>query len=406
MEKARTRDLFAINAYWFGLSVMWNSLHIIILPAVLLHFVPEGQKNTYLGLLTFLGLVIAMIVQPLSGWWSDRHGRRWPLMSLGTVLDVIFLVLLGWAGGLVWLAVGYLGLQLTSNLAHGPAQGLIPDRVPREQHGAASGIKNLMDMSGLVVASLVMGNLLDPAASRPWIPLLVLIGVLLASALVTIPWVRNRPRQPINPPKEDGKSPSLLRMLRSQPGYSRLIAARYAFLLGVYAIQVFAQYFIRDVIAPPNPIKLTGDLMATITLPLIAFAVAGGWLGDKLGHRRMLYAACGFAIAGSLAMTTARSPSTVLAFGALMGMGIGLFLTSNWALLNRLAPAAQAGAYLGLTNLATAGSAATGRLLGPLIDGLNNAYPGTHAGYTAMFVFGALCAAFCALLIGGVKPAR
>ncbi|MCJ7678801.1 MAG: hypothetical protein MUO35_13890, partial [Anaerolineales bacterium] len=64
-------DLFAVNAYWPGLSFMWNSLHLIILPAVLLGFVDDARKNTALGLLTFVGLMIALLVQPISGALSD-----------------------------------------------------------------------------------------------------------------------------------------------------------------------------------------------------------------------------------------------------------------------------------------------------------------------------------------------
>ena len=54
MKRANLLNLIVLNAYWFGLSFMWNSLHVIILPAVLLNFVPETLKNTYLGLMTFM----------------------------------------------------------------------------------------------------------------------------------------------------------------------------------------------------------------------------------------------------------------------------------------------------------------------------------------------------------------
>src|SRR5512136_1896381 len=91
-------QMLVLNAYWVGLSFMWNALHPIILPAVLLNYIPDAQKNTYLGLLTFVGLVIAMVVQPLSGalsdGWASRFGRRRPLIVIGTLFDFIFLVLL------------------------------------------------------------------------------------------------------------------------------------------------------------------------------------------------------------------------------------------------------------------------------------------------------------------------
>jgi hypothetical protein len=80
-----------------------------------------------------------------------------------------------------------------------------------------------------------------------------------------------------------------------------------------------------------------------------------------------------------------------------------LFLTANWALANELAPAAAAGKFLGLTNLATAGAGAVGRLQGPMIDVLNNARPGAFWGYTALFVLAALCVLVSALLLRRVK---
>jgi hypothetical protein len=84
-------------------------------------------------------------------------------------------------------------------------------------------------------------------------------------------------------------------------------------------------------------------------------------------------------------MLTARTAPGVLAFGSIIGAGIGVFVTANWALANDLAPAGEAGKFLGLTNLATAGSAAISRLTGPGIDWLNALRPGANLGYAALF---------------------
>ena len=104
-------QLLSVNAYWLGISFMWNALHPIVLPAILITLVPDSKKNTYLGLLTFAGLVTAMIVQPLSGAisdrWQSRYGRRRPLMVAATILECVFLLILGSSGGLVWLCIGY-----------------------------------------------------------------------------------------------------------------------------------------------------------------------------------------------------------------------------------------------------------------------------------------------------------
>jgi MFS family permease len=147
----KNRDYVTMNVYWFGLAFMWNGLHPIILPALLFRLVPESLKNTYLGGMTFIGLILAMIIQPLSGALSDqipsRWGRRRPWMVGGTLFSLAFLVSMALATNLWSLVAGYLLLQVASNTAHGPAQGLIPDLVPEERHGLASGIKNLKTCS-------------------------------------------------------------------------------------------------------------------------------------------------------------------------------------------------------------------------------------------------------------------
>jgi MFS family permease len=164
-------------------------------------------------------------------------------------------------------------------------------------------------------------------------------------------------------------------------------------LLDINGLQTFAQYYIRDVLKAANPPKLTGDLLAAIAIPLIVFFLAGGWLGDRLGHACMHTIAGGIASLGCLLMLFARTPTNLLIFGSVVGIGIGLFLTANWALASLLAPPGEAGKFLGLTNLATAGSAAVGRLAGPLIDLGNHARPGAYLGYTRLF----LCASACTL---------
>ncbi|MBP1701019.1 MAG: hypothetical protein H6Q38_126 [Chloroflexi bacterium] len=396
MKQPGLVKLLTLNTYWFGVSFMWNSLHVIILPAVLLHLVSESYKNTILGLLTMAGLLIAMVVQPLSGAvsdrWRSRWGRRRPLMAFGTSLDFIFLAILAWAGGLGWLAVGYLGLQLSSNIAHGPAQGLIPDQVPAEKLGRASGLKNLLDIAGLAVSTMLMGRLLTMETRQPVEAVAMIAGVLIIAAMITLLSAKEAPTHDL---EHTGSTQQALRgfvtsipVILKSP-FGKLIASRFLFLAGIYGIQVFALYYVRDVIGAANPIQLTANLLAVITVTLVFFALAGGWLGDRIGHQRIQYAASIIGVIGCLLMLAARTPTTLLAFGVVLGIGIGLFMTSNWALAIQNAPADQAGEYLGLTNLATAGAGALSRLQGPFIDGLNNAYPGAWWGYTLLFLLGA-----------------
>jgi MFS family permease len=393
MKYVSIKDRVVMNAYWLGSSFMWNSLHVIILPAVLLNFVPEALKNTYLGLLTFAGLIVAMIIQPLSGAASDhvvsRWGKRRPFILIGVFGDIGFLIFLSWAGGILWLAVGYLGLQFSSNVAQGPAQGIIPDQVPSEHLGTASGTKNMMDIVGLIMASAIMGRIYLEGTSQPFGPIAVVACFIVFWAGVTIIGIHEKN---ILAPALDAESKSHLLHIdfKHHTQFWWLILSRFIFLLGIYDIQAFLQYYLRDVLAVSNPIQLTGDLMAVVAVMLAIFSLAGGKLGDRYGHKKVQLCASFLSSAACVLMLTANNSQRVLIFGSFLGMGIGLFMTSNWALANRLAPKEEAGKYLGLTNLATAGAGAVARLGGPLIDTLNHLQPGVFAGYTTLFGLGAI----------------
>jgi MFS family permease len=105
----------------------------------------------------------------------------------------------------------------------------------------------------------------------------------------------------------------------------------------------------------------------------------------------LLFAASGLAALGMMLMVLTTDLRGLYLIGSIVGAGIGLFLTCNWALANGIAPPAEAGRFLGLTNLATAGAAALARLEGPGVDLLNAARPEAWWGYKGVFVFGALC---------------
>jgi MFS family permease len=395
LKRLRFLQLLVLNAYWIGLSFMWNSIHPILLPAVLLNYVPDAKKNTYLGLITFVGLIIAMIIQPISGalsdGWKSRLGRRRPLAMLGTLFDFVFLSVLAWSGGLMWLFIGYVGLQFSSNIAHGPMQGLMPDRVPRSQMGVASSLKTFMDMLSLVVASLLAGRLLDPITRDPAPIMIVVMSLLAISASITFYGVKEEPA--LNGERTNWKSLFTVFQVnfRENSSYWWLIAERMLFLLGIYGIQTFAQYYLQDVLRVPDPPKQTGDLLAALTITMVLLVLLAGWLTDTYGAKRILVIGTCIAAAGMLLMLLATDMRGLTIFGSVLGAGIGLFLTSNWALANSLAPQQEAGKFLGLTNLATAGAAALSRLEGPVLDWLNAIWPGAWVGYKGLFVFGAVC---------------
>jgi len=401
--KTRPAALVTMNVYWFGLAFMWNALHPIVLPVLLLRFVPEGLKNTYLGAMTFAGLILAMVIQPLAGSLSDhtrsRWGRRRPWIVAGTLASLACLAVMAPSSSLWQLALGYILLQIASNTAHGPAQGLIPDLVALDRRGLASGIKNLFDMGGLVVTSLIAGQLM--ADDHPASVFGIIAAVLVAGAAITVVTTREPPGREMPTAVKTSLSPRT--DLAAHPAFADFLVARGLILLGIYVVQSFAQYYLRDWLRVPNATVVTGNLMATIGVALMLLVFPAGWLSDKVGRWTLNIAAGGVAALGIFLLMFAHSVAAVYAFGAIIGMATGVFLSVNWALATDLIPQAEGGKFLGYTNLATAGAGALSRLGGPLIDGVNALRPGSAAGYPVAFALAALLTLSGAVLLARAR---
>jgi MFS family permease len=106
-------------------------------------------------------------------------------------------------------------------------------------------------------------------------------------------------------------------------------------------------------------------------------------------------------------MTTIFSANLPMIYvsGSILGIGAGLFMATNWALGTDLAPAAEAGRYLGISNLAGAGAGIVGAGIGGLIaDQLNRYRPGL--GYFAIFASYAVLFALSSVSLIGVKQEK
>ena len=68
----------ALSAFALANSMLWNSVHPFLLPILVFALVADADgPNTWIGIITFIGLVVAMIIQPIAGALSDAAKSRW-----------------------------------------------------------------------------------------------------------------------------------------------------------------------------------------------------------------------------------------------------------------------------------------------------------------------------------------
>lgn len=388
----RRLDYIKITIFGFALAALWNSLHGIVLPLRLLDFVPEAEKNTYLGMLTFTGLILAMLVQPVAGALSDRAGFRWgrrrPYLLLGTLAVVLFLPGIGLFESYLAIFLVYCLLQASSNTAQGPYQAFIPDLVPKGKRGLASGVKGLLEITGGIALVRLIGYLMSQYITEKssfwlWLVLAVLAIVLLGAMLATIFTVKelpqsNRTRLSLLPVL----SHTFRIDLKANSDFILFLISRLLIFMALATVQTFALYFLRDVVGVTDPAKATADLLIAAGVGMLMAVYPAGRLSDRIGRQPVVIFSGLLGAVGILVLFFSPSYGYIILGGAILGIATGIFMSSNWALATDLVAKGEEARYLGLTNLATAGGAALARLIGPAIDFFNRYTPGL--GYQVM----------------------
>ena len=381
--------LARISLFWLGLSTVWAGLNVIYLPDRVETLVGSANKGTFLGLLVSTGLVVAIIVQPLMGAVSDRTTARWgrrkPFMLLGSLVSALFLLLMAAVSTYALLFAVVILLQISANSAHGPYQGIIPDLVPRNQRGRASGFFGLANQIGILLGALVAGQFLD--RGQPGNYLFVAAGVLVFVAVVSALTIREEPLT--EKPEFAGvlsEFRTRLAELRSRPGFAWILLSRLFFFMGLLAADQILLFFIEERLG----LEENSGLYVTMALAVLivvagAFTVPAGWMSDRIDRRRLVFTACGVGVLASLTLLFATNIPMLLVSFALLGAAVGIFVSSDWALAIDLMPDPRApGLYMGLTNLATGGGDALASLsAGVVLDTFNRMQP--LMGYTAVF---------------------
>lgn len=198
-----------------------------------------------------------------------------------------------------------------------------------------------------------------------------------------------------------GTLATLGRDAQRRPSFAWWVVNRLMFFAAITSIQAFAAYFLMYTFGVNREIAvgMTGTLMMVVGGFTLVSALASGWLAKSFGERRLVWVSGILAAVGTVILLgTIWAPNLALMYvaGCILGIAAGLFSTTNWSLGTLLVPPAEAGRYLGVSNLAGAGAGMIGTGIGgPIADYLNAQLPGLgyfvlFAGYGIMFLLSSL----------------
>lgn len=193
-SKLNYKRTFFVGLAFLSISAFWQ-MYDNIIPLMLQNTFGLGETVT--GVLMAMDNVLALILLPVFGSLSDKVntplGKRTPFILTGTVLAVIFMMLLPFADrrqSLVLFLTALFATLLSMGLYRSPAVALMPDLTPNHLRSRANAVINLMGAVGGVYA-LIMIKLLVGAGDRPdyallFVSVAALMVVAVGILLITI----------------------------------------------------------------------------------------------------------------------------------------------------------------------------------------------------------------------------
>lgn len=390
--------LLALSAFAFAITLVANTLDPAVFGHKVLQLLPD-RPNTLLGLSTFAASLLGMILGPIVGAFSDRSrsrlGPRMPFFLAGVPVLIFALYTIALAPTVLIFVLGVLLFRLGDNLIFPPWQALFPDHVPAHQRGIGAGVKSLLDILGLLIGRFAAGELvaLSPQLGERAALLAVTVPVigLIAALLLTRAALRDLPiaehGQTVPNPWHSLQSIFQINW-RAESAFTWWFINRALFWTGFTILGTFLLFFVIDVVGmlEADAQRYLARLSLILGGAILLIALPSGHLADRWGRKPLVVNACALTAIGTSLILLLRDLNA-LTFGAgLIGLGAGIFISADFALLTDIVPNNEAGRYLGLSNIASAGGGALARLLGgALIDPLNALSGSSAVGYLSLY---------------------
>ena len=282
MKSKNLRGVSA-NILLLGVVSFLNDLSSeMIIPILPMFITSLGGAGLIVGLIGGLQDSIASIVKVLSGYWSDRTGKRKIFVTTGYLTSAIFKLLLAFSR--IWLHVLIFASfnRVGKGLRTAPRDAIIADSMP-EARGKGFGIHRALDTSGAIFGG-IMALILYWFLEFGFTSIIVIAAVIAFISLLPLYFVKEGNRDP--------QEISLQISLKKLPKQLILFIT----VAAIFALANFTyMFFILKAAAAFMPLMPVKESIALAIFLYVLFnifyallAIPFGTLSDRIGKRRVL----------------------------------------------------------------------------------------------------------------------
>ena len=364
-------SLARLSILWLASNLFWSAVMSQVL-AERVEFFAGDKKGLYLAVIGASGAIMSTLIQLVIGPLSDNSthpkGRRYIFVVAGVLLNTIPIFLFAFSQSFVQLLVAFVLIQLLLNIATGPFQAIIPDRVPASHQGSASGWMGLWQLLGqiigLLLTALLSATLINKITGQNWPEAqAVSFGVLLICSICAaflLLCLAINAKELIQPPLPHEKALPFRESIRDAfdlqlkeyPDFARLLASRFVINIGIYGGISFLRYYVQEALNPKD-VSITALYVAlAATAGGVVGTLIAGRLADRVSKRLVIYWSCGFASLAAVGFCLTSTLNVALIFGAIFGIGYGAFSAVDWAFAANLMPRGKEGKYMAIFHIA------------------------------------------------------